>query len=516
MDMFLNALPAVFAPQVLLYTFAGVALGMFVGAMPGLSATMGVAILLPLTFWVEPKAGLGMLLGIYNSAIYAGGISAILLGVPGTPASIASTFDGTKISKRGQPTLALWINTVYSVLGGLVGVLLLCLASFPIAKFALRFGPPEYAMVALFGLSMMVAVSGKSVSKGIMVGFIGLGLAMVGMDPMHGVKRYTFGQFILLDGFSFVPIMIGLFGIGEALKQLSETPVPKWKLAGKVKSASSVNLSDFVHEEKNAKRRMTLKEMWQTKWAFLFTCVVSVFVGAIPGTGGDIAALVSWTECKSFSKEKELYGEGSVEALAVTCAANNACIGGAMTTMLTLGIPGDSVTAILIGALMMYNYTPGPLLFAEHPDMVQILFLLLAVCNIMILFLGNFGSKLFAKFTKLPRSWISTTIIVFSLVGSYAIQNSAFDVFVCLCAGILGFVMAKGDFPTGPIVLALILGDMVESNFIRSMMLPPGTYSTFFVRPISLVLIILTVLSLFGQPLFKLIKKMIVKKKGGN
>ncbi|MGI6432433.1 MAG: tripartite tricarboxylate transporter permease [Sphaerochaetaceae bacterium] len=214
MELFISVLPSVLSPMVLLYTFIGVALGMFIGAMPGLSATMGVAILLPLTFWVEPKAGLGMLFGIYNSAIYAGGISAILLGIPGTPASIASVFDGVKISKKGQPTLALWINTVYSVMGGIFGVLVLSVASFPIARFALRFGPPEYAMVALFGLSMMVAVSGKSVAKGIMVGFIGLGLAMVGMDPMHGVKRYTFGQFLLLDGFSFVPIMIGLFGIG--------------------------------------------------------------------------------------------------------------------------------------------------------------------------------------------------------------------------------------------------------------------------------------------------------------
>lgn len=514
METFLSILPAVFGLKVLLYTLLGVLLGMFIGAMPGLSATMGVAILLPLTFWVEPKAGLGMLLGIYNSSIYAGGISAVLLGVPGTPASITSTFDGPLISKRGQPTLALWINTVYSVMGGLVGVFALIVASFPIARFALRFGPPEYAMVALFGLSMMVAVSGKSLAKGIMVGFIGLGLAMIGMDPIHGVKRFTFGQFILIDGFSFVPIMIGLFGIGEALKQLSETPVPAHYIAKKVHRDPSINLSDFIQESKDAKKRMSLIEMWRTKWAFLVTCGISIIVGAIPGTGGDIASLVSWTQCKSFSKEKELYGKGSVEALGVTCAANNACIGGAMTTMLTLGIPGDSVTAILIGALMMYNYTPGPLLFAEHPDMVQVLFMLLIICNIMILFLGNFGSKLFAKFTKLPRSWISTTIIVFSLVGSYAIQNSAFDVFICLCAGILGFVMAKGDFPTGPIVLALILGNMVESNFIRSMMLPPGTYSTFFVRPISLVLIILIVLSLFGQPLGRLIKRAIMNQKG--
>lgn len=507
MELLISVLPTVFNFNVLAFTFIGILLGVFIGAMPGLSATMGVAILLPLTFWVEPRAGLGMLFGIYNSAIYAGGISAVLLGIPGTPASIASTFDGPKISKRGEPTLALWINTVYSVLGGIFGVILLSFASFPIARFALRFGPPEYAMVALFGLSMMVAVSGKSVAKGIMVGFLGLGLALVGMDPMHGIKRYTFGKFILIDGFSFVPIMIGLFGVGETLKQLSESPVPNRKKLEKDEIREKLVYSEFIKEAPNARKRLTLKEMWDTKWAFLLTSFISVIVGAIPGTGGDIAAIVSWTQSKSISKDPDRYGEGSEEALAVTCTANNACIGGAMTTMLTLGIPGDSVTAILIGALMMYNYTPGPLLFKEKPDMVMVIFILMFVCNIFILLVGNLSSFLFAKFTRLPRAWISATILLFSLVGSFAIQNSTFDIFVCVVAGLFGFVMAKADFPAGPVVLALILGRMVESNFIRALMLPPGTYSTFFVRPISLVLIILTVLSLFGQQGYKFLKR---------
>ena len=508
-----NIIASVLGPSVLLYTLIGVFLGMFIGAMPGLSASMGVAILLPLTFWVAPASGLGMLLGIYNSAIYAGGISAVLLGVPGTPASIASTFDGAKISKRGQPSLALWINTVYSVAGGLIGIALLIAASFPIARFALRFGPPEFAALALFGLSMMVAVSGNDMGKGLMVGFIGLAISMVGMDSITGTKRFTFGLFQLIDGFSFVPIMIGLFGIGEALKSISETPPSsKKKFRLKMAQEHKTTVSDFVKEEKGAKKRMTLKELWATKWSFLFTCIVSVFIGAIPGTGGDIAAIVSWTECKNFSKDKANYGKGSMEALAVTCAANNACIGGAMTTMLTLGVPGDSVTAILIGALMMYNYTPGPLLFVEHKDMVIILFGILITCNIFILLLGNIGSKLFVKFTKLAKSWITTTIIVFSLVGAYAIQNSTFDVFVCLISGILGFLLSKGGFPSGPIVLAIILGDMFESNFIRAMMLPPGTYVTFLTRPVSLVLVILTLISIFAPSIMKMIKKRKAKK----
>jgi putative tricarboxylic transport membrane protein len=428
--------------------------------------------------------------------------------MPGTPASIASTFDGYAITRRGESRLGLWINTVFSVLGGLVGVLCFTVASFPIARFALKFGPPEYAMVALFGLTMMVSVSGKEILKGLLVGFIGFGIAMIGMDPIWGIKRYTFGRVFLLDGISFIPIMIGMFGIGESLKQLSE--------AKPVTVEEARKLSQTLGEElkkagKNARKRLTLRELWDMKIPFLLTNAISVIVGAIPGTGGDIASVVSWTQCKNISRDRDNYGKGSVEGLAVTCAANNACIGGAMTTMLSLGIPGDAVTAILIGALMMYNYVPGPLLFKEHPDMVQVIIILLVLCNFFILFLGNLSARLFAKFAGLPKSWISTAIICFSLTGSFALNNSAIDVLVCLIAGVIGFFFYKAEFPTGPMVLALILGRMVESNLSRSLLLSKGTYTIFLTRPVSLVLFILIILALF---LPEILRKLSAPKKG--
>jgi len=495
MDYFAIAFSTVMTAPVLFYTFLGVCMGMFIGALPGLSATMGVAILLPMTFWLEPSVGLGMLFGIYNSAIYAGGISAILLNMPGTPASISSTFDGYAITKRGEPRLALWINTIFSVIGGIIGVCLFSIASFPIARFALKFGPPEYAMTALFGLSMMVAVSGKSIAKGIFSGFLGLGISVIGMDPIWAVKRYTFGQVFLLDGVSYIPIMIGLFGIGEALKQLYDKSKPADN-----KNEVNVEVAKEVIEtgllSNTGRTHLSFVDFWKMKISVLFASFISVFVGAIPGTGGDIAGLVSWTQCKNFSKDRENYGKGSEEGLAVTCAANNACIGGAMTTMLSLGIPGDSVTAILIGALMMYNYVPGPLLFKEHPDMVMVIIILLFVCNIFILFMGNLSSKVFAKFTTLPKSWISTAIIGFSLVGSFALQNNPFDVLVCFVSGLLGFILILAEVPTSPLVLALILGKMVESNLSRSLLLSKGSYMIFMTRPISAILIILILAAL--------------------
>jgi putative tricarboxylic transport membrane protein len=504
METFISALTTVMTIPVILNTLFGICLGMFIGSLPGLTATMGVAILLPFTFWLEPQAGLGMLLGIYNSAIFAGGISAVLLNMPGTPASIASTFDGYEITKRGEARLALWINTVFSVMGGLIGVLCFSVAAFPIARFALRFGPPEYAMIALFGISMMVSVSGKNILKGLLVGFIGLGISLVGLDPIWAVKRFTFGRVYLLDGISFIPIMIGMFGIGESLKQLSETKV----LSKEDSRKTAENIKQELKEQKkSACKRLTLKEMWSMKIPFLLTNFISVIVGAIPGTGGDIAGIVSWTQCKNISRDKDRYGKGSEEALAMTCTANNACIGGAMTTMLTLGIPGDSVTAILIGALMMYNYVPGPLLFKDHADMVQVIVILLVLCNIFILFLGNLSSIIFAKFVSLPKSWISAAIICFSVTGSFALNNSAIDVLVCVISGIFGFFLYKADFPTGPMILALILGRMIESNLSRSLLLSKGSISIFFTRPVSLVLFILTVLALIMPGLIPHLRK---------
>ena len=351
----LSAFAGVFRPDVFFYLVVGVASGAFIGTMPGLTATMAVAVLTPISFWLEPACGFAMLIGVYNSAIWSGGISAILINTPGTPASMASTFDGYKLSQKGYSGLALNTNTIWSVFGGLVSTICLATFSFPLAKFALRFGPSEFAVVALFGLTMMVSVSGSSPIKGLLVGFLGLLLSTVGLETIHAYKRYTFGQAGLLDGFNFVAVMIGLFGVGEILYQIytTERDTPTMKA-----------------EVKTKKQMPSFKLLGKLFPKNLFASAISVIIGAIPGAGGDIASIICWGQAKRTSKHPEEYGEGSVEGLSVTCTANNAVIGGAMTTMLSLGIPGDSVTAILIGSLMMYGMTPGPMLFIENRPFV--------------------------------------------------------------------------------------------------------------------------------------------------
>lgn len=486
MGTVLSGFSSILSFQVLSSLGIGVLLGVFVGALPGLTACMAVALLIPITFWLPPSAGLAMLIGVYNSAIFAGGISAVLINTPGTPASIASTFDGYKLVKKGFVALAVWINTFYSVLGGIFGATMLVIAAFPIAKFALKFGPAEYSALALFGLSMMISVSGKSVVKGLIAGFLGLAITTIGLDPTYAVSRFSFGSPYLLAHISFLPIMIGLFGIGEILDQVI-TPLMKGDI-------TEIN-------GKKQKGFLNLKEIWQTKIAVLYACIVSVFIGAIPGTGGDIAGIVSWDHCRRFSKQGKEYGKGSVEALAVTCASNNASLGGAMTTMLSLGIPGDAPTAIMIGALMMYGYIPGPMLFRDHMDMVTVIVALMFVAYLFIAIVGFLGTKVFPKLLKLPRPWINLAVFCFSLVGAYALNNSALDIMVCLIAGIVGFIFRRTGFPLGPVIIALILGPIAEENIIRALLLARGDAMVFLTRPISLILIIASLLSLFLVPI---------------
>lgn len=492
MEIFLSLLNSLFTFQVIFSLIIGVALGIFVGSLPGLTAVMAISLLVPITFWLPPSAGLAMLIGVYNSAIFAGGISAILINTPGTPASIASTFDGYKLVKHGYVRLALWINTFYSVFGGLFGAIMLTIAAFPIAKFALKFGPAEYATLAVFGISMMVSVSGKSIVKGLIAGFLGLAITTIGLDPIYGFSRFSFNSIYLLSNISFVPIMIGLFGIGEILDQIT-TPLVKSK-------------TTKLDNNKN-KGSLSLKEIWKTKIPIIYSSLISVFIGAIPGTGGDISSIISWDQCRRFSKEGNNYGEGSTEGLAVTCASNNACLGGAVTTMLSLGIPGDAPTAVLIGSLMMYGYIPGPLLFRDNIDMVAVIVGLMFFAYVFIGLFGFLGAGVFSGILNLPRPWINLAVFCFSLVGAYAMNNSSLDILLCLGAGIFGFLFKRTGFPLGPVIIGLILGPIAESNIIRALLVSNGDITIFLSRPISLIFIIASIGSLFLLPIFTYITK---------
>ena len=475
----LAGLAAVLDLHVLGFLAVGVSLGAVFGSLPGLTATMGVAVLTPLTFWVSAEQGLAMLLGIYCGAIPAGGIPAILINVPGTPASIATSWDGYALTRKGQAGLALGVNALASAIGQLTSILFLAFLAFPIASFALQFGPAEYFGLALLGISLMAGVSGKYVLKGMLAGTLGLALALVGLDPMTAYPRYTFGMSEFLDGISFVPVMIGLFGLGEALVQVSERHESR--------KASSAMIGRIVPTTSEARTMIGSTFSGAT---------VGTMVGAIPAAGGDIGSVIAWEQARRASKDKESFGKGSLRGLAASCSACNAAIGGAMTTMLTLGIPGDAVSAILIGALLIHGIQPGPLLFANQQSFVFSIVFLLIFASLLIMVVGMLGARPLARILNIPSPWLWAGIVLFGTVGSYALNNAVVDVWAMYAAGVAGFLFRKARIPLGPLVLGLILGPMMESNLRRALILSRGDWLDLLSRPILLAFLVATILSL--------------------
>lgn len=492
----LDALLMVLNPSVLLFLFLGVLGGVVVGTLPGLSATMAVAILTPITFWLDKNLGFAMLLGVYNSAIWSGGISAILINTPGTPASIAQTFDGYQMAKQGNAGLALGINTIYSVLGGLISTLVMVFLAFPLARFALKFEAAEYCAIGLFGLSLMISVSEGSNLKGMIVGTLGLLIATIGMDPIEGFMRFTFGVSEMVDGISFITIMIGVFGIGEILNQLWENE----RDARTMLDPGKVPIGRILP---------TWSEVKRTIPGTGLAAIISPFIGVMPGTGGDLASLISWDQARRVSKKPEEFGKGSIEGIAATSLANNGVIGGAMTTMLTLGIPGDSVTAVLLGALMMYGLIPGPRLFQEQTSFIYTIIFLMIFANLLILAIGLSTAKASFKILKIPKEIIWVTVVVLCILGSYAINNSAFDVYVTIASGVVGFVFRRMKFPLGPLILGILMGKIIEPNLRRTLIISEGSWLVFLTRPISAIMIGISVLSF----LWPLISGMLKRKK---
>jgi len=464
----------------------GVVLGAIFGALPGLTATMGVAVLTPLTFWVSPEQGLAMLLGIYCGAIPAGGIPAILINVPGTPASIATAWDGYAMTKRGEGGLALGINALMSAVGQLTSIFFLAVAAFPIARFALRFGPAEYFGLALFGISLMAGVSGGRVVKGMLAGMLGLALATVGLDPMTAFPRFTFGHAEFMDGIAFVPVMIGLFGLTEVLVKISErgrNPEAKVSGIGRIWP-----------------RKI---EIYQMLPAAAMGAVIGTAVGAVPAAGGDIGSVIAWEQSKRLSKNKDQFGKGAIEGLAASATSSNAAVGGAMTTMLTLGIPGDAPSAVLIGALLIHGIQPGPLLFRDHQGFVFSLVFMMAIAALLIMVIGLLGAKPLARALRLPNPWLWAGIVLFGTVGSYALNNAVADVWVMFAAGVTGFILRKADVPLGPLVLGLILGPIMESNLRRALILGRDDWvGSLLSSPIAVFFIVAAILSLV-LPLLK-------------
>jgi putative tricarboxylic transport membrane protein len=459
----------------------GVVLGLIVGSLPGLTATMGVSILVPLTYGLSMTASIMMLLGVYCSANYAGSISATLVNIPGTPSAVMTTLDAYPMALKGEAGRAIGIATLSSSLGGLFSVVTLALFSPLIASIALKFTSLEMFLVAFWGISMMAYVSPGSTLKGFLAGFVGLIIATIGYDPVTAAQRFTFGESNLLAGVNFIAAMIGLFGVSEILLNIE-------------KPGQSVRQEIFRIEGSLRSFKEVIK-MWAV---VLRSSVAGVIVGAIPGAGGTIGSIVAYAQQKRFSQHPELMGKGAPEGIAAAEAANNACTGGAMTTLLSLGIPGDAVTAILIGAFILHGIQPGPFLFQKNFDLVSAIFIGMVFINILFLFFGMFGARYLARLLFVPRSILNTVILALSVIGTYAVQASMFDVGVMLVFSGLGYLMTKQDIPRAPMVLALILGPLLEQNFRRWLSLADGRYGATLLEayahnPVSLVLTVLVV-----------------------
>jgi TctA family transporter len=481
----------VLKPDVLFPLLLSMFFGIFVGAIPGLTATMAVALIIPLTYYMKPIAGLAMVLGVSFTAIFAGDIPATFLRIPGTPASGAAILDGFELNKKGKGSLALMLDLFCSALGGLIGVIILITVSPPLAKFALKFTHFEYFWLGIFGLSMAAVLSRGNTVKGLMSATLGLLISTIGIDVTTGYPRFTFGVTDLMDGVGFIPAMIGLFGLSEVFKRVTEE--------------SQLQLS-AVSEVVKPNLKETFKHIWKHKFTLIRGALIGTFIGALPGAGADVAAWVSYGVEKNVSKDEEL-GTGSIRGVIAPTSANNAAIGGTWIPALVFGLPGDSITAIVLGAMLMYGLRPGPMIFTQSKDLVTQLFTVAVLIQVLLLPIGWLGIKAFSLFVKLKTSLVMVAVTVFCIIGSYALRNSVFDVYVMFVFGLIGYAFEKLRIPLAPMILGLILGRTVEDNLRVGLIKTKGSFLPFLSRPISLTLFVMIVLVLIVPPLTKILSR---------
>lgn len=472
-------------PRLLMLTAAGTFAGIYIGAIPGLSVTMAVSILISFTFKWEVNSALALISGIYLGGVYGGSRSAILLNIPGAPSAIATGLDGYPLAKRGEAGTAIGLTTVVSVVGGFIGILALALAAPAVANLALKFAPRDYLMLAIWGILLVGSLSGGSLAKGIFAGALGVLIGSVGLDPMTAEARFTFGSLQLTAGISYVAAMIGFFGVAEVLCQLHELKL----------KAIKQNVSKILPSWSLLRKYMPLT---------LRTSTIGVVVGALPGAGGDIAALMAYDHAKRTVKNPSRpFGEGAYEGLVAPESANNAAVGGAYIPMLTLGIPGDAVTAVIIGAMYIHGLKPGPLLMVETPHLFWFIVGSLTLANIFLLVFGLSGIRLFAKIVETPKPILLPVILVLSAVGAYAINNNPVDVYWMLGFGVLGYFLKMYGFQVGPVILGMILGPMMDKSYRQAMISAEGNpvqfAGEFFTSPLSLVILIALVLTIASQ-----------------
>ena len=466
----------------ILVIFIGVIVGILAGAMPGLSPSTAVALLVPFSYTMEPALALILLTSIYIASNYGGSITAVLINTPGTPSAAVTSIDGYPLTQQGKAGKGLGVALVASTIGGAIGVMILILFAVPLAKLALKFSPADYFALALFGLATVASMGRGNVLKALVAILFGLLVKTIGIDPISGVSRFTFGSDMLYDGFTLIPALIGLFAVSVVFAKI-ET----WTGIGK-------NLDEIDN------KLPTFGEFWKIKMTILKSSVIGTIIGIFPGAGATIAAFISYDVAKRTSSEPEKFGKGSLEGVAASEGANSSSVGGALVPLLALGIPGSATDAVLLGAFMLHDLVPGPLLFRDNPDIVYGIFAALIVANIAILIVGLYGNKFFIKVVTVPEALLYPMILTIAIIGSFAVNGSLFDVAACLVFGFVGWIFKRYGYPVAPIVLGIVLGSMVEENFRRAVIM--DGYGAFFRDKLSLVVLILAFLS-FAYPLVK-------------
>ena len=469
----------------------GVIVGLIFGAIPGLSTTMAIALFLPMTFRMVLADGMALLIGVYIGGFSGGLIAAILMNIPGTAASIATTFDGYPMARQGKAGKALGLGIVFSFLGGGLSILALIFISPVLAGIAIKFGSYEYFALCFFALTMIVMMSSDNYAKGLISGLLGVLLSMIGGAPIDGLPRFTFGNHALDGGFDLVAVLVGIFAVAE----LFELAAVKRK-----------NVIAQVHDTKIKGFGFSLKEFFAEKWNYLRSSVIGILIGILPGIGGSLASLMSYNAAKKMSKDPDAFGTGVNAGVVASETANNAAIGGALIPLLSLGIPGDAVTALLLGAFTMQGVQPGPLLFQNQPGIVYFIFVALLISNVFMLFTEFFAIRGFVNLLKIKREYLFPAIILLCILGAYGLNNRIFDVVTILIFGVVGYFMKRWGLKTQPFILGYLVGPMAELYFRRGFMYSEGRILPFFTSPIALLFYAVALLNI-GLAVKEVIKK---------
>lgn len=478
-----TGIASVFHLAVFVAALCGVVLGIIIGIIPGLGPAVAISLAIPLTYSFGPVASIALMLGVYKGGTYGGSISAILINTPGTPAAAATVLDGYPLALQGKAGKALNMALYASVFGDALSVLLLCVVAQPVAAIALKFGPAELASLLLFALTIIAAIAGKSLLKGISAAFLGLAACTMGLDPVAGLPRYTFGFVSLEDGFQIIPMVIGMFAVAEVLAQSEK---PSSHTDGALLPPAKAPTDNFV----------TWSELKTVLPIFGISSCIGAGIGALPGTGSTTAAYMSYGIAQKRSKHPELFGKGSLDGLAAAESGNNAVCGGALIPMLTLGIPGDVVTAILMGALMVHGIHVGPLIFTDHRAFIFGLFGVMFISVFMLLLVGwgaVMGSR---RLADMPQAIVMPIVMLLCVIGSYATNYSMLDIWMMFSFGLLGYVMNKLEIPLPPFIIAFVLGRQLEQSIRQALLLSRGDFMVFITHPISCGFLILTAIFL--------------------